>query len=197
MLFELREKMYPKCVSFEVKNARSLPAGVVSRLRRQLVGSRRDHFTMLDMSLVKRAIDGWYQKHGYGLSYIAQFKGMNTGHVVVEVVEGRTDRVQVVWMNDRGVAVKARGNIDPAYIEKFSAVKPGELYSLADGRRTLQNVFALDLFDNVQILPRQNERDPGKVEVDIMVREKPMQTADIEAEWALAAGVCAFVRVFW
>lgn len=27
----------------------------------------------------------------------------------------------------------------------------GTLYSMHDGRKTLQNVFALDLFDNVQV----------------------------------------------
>lgn len=95
---------------------------------------------------------------------------------------------------------------------------------MAEGRKTLQNVFALDLFDNVQvrlqanpsvlclrqgavaaagavrevgrsmqdstacdclhpcpatpsaqILPRQNEKDPSRVEVDVMVRDKPTQ----------------------
>lgn len=40
----------------------------------------------------------------------------------------------------------------------------------------------------LQILPKQNERDPSKVEVDVMVKEKPLQVADIETEWALAAG---------
>jgi outer membrane protein assembly factor BamA len=55
-----------------------------------------------------------------------------------------------------------------------------------DGRRALQNIFALDLFDNVQVFPRQNERDPSRVEVDVMVREKPTQTADVECEWQVA-----------
>jgi hypothetical protein len=40
----------------------------------------------------------------------------------------------------------------------------------------------------LQILPRQNEKDPTRVDVEVMVREKPMQTADIEAEWGIAPG---------
>jgi len=154
-------------------------------------------------------------------------------------------------------------------------VQVGTLYSMADGRKTLQNVFALDLFDNVQvsttagllwfffesrpdscvicsrvfvcsmgwqgfwecgggwssaateqgklagsgrrqhspqhllsrpavaahspthprpaspllqILPRQNEKDLLGVDVEVLVREKPMQTADVEAEWSIAPG---------
>ena len=41
---------------------------------------------------------------------------------------------------------------------------------------------------HTQILPRQNEKDPSRVDVDVMVREKPVQTADIEAEWSIAPG---------
>jgi hypothetical protein len=43
-------------------------------------------------------------------------------------------------------------------------------------------------FELLQILPRQNEKDPTRVDVEVMVREKPMQTADIEAEWGIAPG---------
>ena len=40
----------------------------------------------------------------------------------------------------------------------------------------------------LQILPRQNEKDPSRVDVEVLVREKPMQTADVEAEWSIAPG---------
>ncbi len=40
----------------------------------------------------------------------------------------------------------------------------------------------------MQILPRQNEKDPSRVDVEVMVREKPTQTADVEAEWSVAPG---------
>ena len=39
-----------------------------------------------------------------------------------------------------------------------------------------------------QILPRQNDKDPSRVDVEVMVREKPTQTADVEAEWGIAPG---------
>ena len=41
-----------------------------------------------------------------------------------------------------------------------------------------------------QILPKQNDKDPSRVDVDVLVREKPMQTADVEAEWSIAPGAC-------
>ena len=126
-------------------------------------------------------------------------------------------------------------------------LQPGQLYNAEDGRKALRDVFALGLFDNVQIFPRPNQKDESKVhspymniivqpfdwvtpaillcwadpfscgampllrngvhknamtrrdqacdervyvqvDVDIMVKERPMKSADIEAEWQIAPG---------
>lgn len=150
-----------------------------------------------------------------------------------------------VHVDEEGNPSKTPGKIAPAFILKHCPVEIGTLYNLNEGRKTLQNVFALDLFDNVQvgvcvcvregggrevaeqphcaemarslkrvplwllvgdpflrdrqgrcsaparepqILPRQNEKDPSRVDVEVMVREKPTQTADVEAEWGIAPG---------
>lgn len=37
-----------------------------------------------------------------------------------------------------------------------------------------------------QVLPKQNERDLTKIEVDVMVKERPLQTVEIETEWQIA-----------
>ena len=42
-------------------------------------------------------------------------------------------------------------------------VQPGQLYNAEDGRKALRDVFALGLFDNVQIFPRPNAKDESKV----------------------------------
>ena len=43
------------------------------------------------------------------------------------------------------------GKVSSAFILKHCPVEVGTLYNMNDGRKTLQNVFALDLFDNVQV----------------------------------------------
>ncbi len=48
-----------------------------------------------------------------------------------------------------------------------------------------------------QVFPRQNEKDPSRVEVDVMVREKPIQTADIEMEWQVAPGEDSLAQEFF
>lgn len=37
-------------------------------------------------------------------------------------------------------------------------------------------------------MPRQNPKDEAKIDVEVMVKERPMKTVDIEMEWALAPG---------
>ena len=39
----------------------------------------------------------------------------------------------------------------------------GQLYNAEDGRKALRDVFALGLFDNVQVFPKPNPRDESKV----------------------------------
>ena len=42
-------------------------------------------------------------------------------------------------------------------------VQQGQLYNAEDGRKALRDVFALGLFDNVQIFPKPNQKDESKV----------------------------------
>lgn len=188
VVFDFREKLYPEIKTFAVEGAKVLPKAVVGEVNTKLKGFKGQAFTMETMAAIKNVIEGWYQARGFGLSYISHFTGMPTGDVVAHVVEGRTAKVGVVYVDEDGNPAKTSGSIPASYILKHCPVEVGTLYNMNDGRKTLQNVFALDLFDNVQVFPRQNEKDPSRVEVDVMVREKPVQTADLEMEWQVAPG---------
>jgi outer membrane protein assembly factor BamA len=188
VVFDFVEKRYPEIKTFAVEGARVLPPAVVAEARARLDRFRGQAFTMETMAAIKNVVEGWYQARGFGLSYISHFTGMPTGDVVAHVVEGRTAKVGVVYVDEDGNPSKKAGSVPAAYILKHVPVEAGALYNMNDGRAALQNVFALELFDNVQVFPRQNERDPSRVEVDVMVREKPVQTADVELEWQVAPG---------
>lgn len=54
-------------------------------------------------------------------------------------------------MDEEGNPSKTAGNISSSFILKHCPVEVGTLYNMNEGRKTLQNVFALDLFDNVQV----------------------------------------------
>ncbi len=40
----------------------------------------------------------------------------------------------------------------------------------------------------MQVVPKQNARDETKIDVEVMVKERPMKTADLQLEWSLAKG---------
>jgi hypothetical protein len=56
-----------------------------------------------------------------------------------------------VHVDEEGNPAKVPGKVSSAFILKHCPVEVGTLYNMNDGRKTLQNVFALDLFDNVQV----------------------------------------------
>ena len=186
VVFDFVEKRYPEIKTFAVEGAKVLPKAIVEETNAKLESYKGQAFTMETMAAIKNVIEWWYQTRGFGLSYISHFTGMPTGNVVAHVIEGRTAKVGVVYVDEDGNPTQKKGSIPASFILKHCPVEVGTLYSMNDGRKTLQNVFALDLFDNVQVFPKQNEKDPSRVEVDVMVREKPLQTADLEMEWAVA-----------
>ena len=55
--------------------------------------------------------------------------------------------------------------IGPAGTRELGAcgMQVGQLYNTEDGRKALRDIFALQLFDNVQIFPRQDQVDQTKV----------------------------------
>ena len=188
VVFDFVEKRYPEIKTFNVEGSKVLPPTVVADVRQKLEEFKGQAFTMETMAAIKNVVEGWYQTRGFGLSYISHFTGMPSGDVVAHIIEGRTTKVGVVYVDEDGNPTKSGGHIPAAYILKHCPVEVGTLYNMNDGRKTLQNVFSLELFDNVQVFPRQNEKDPSRVEVDVMVREKPLQTADLEMEWQVAPG---------
>ncbi|KDD76290.1 hypothetical protein H632_c282p2 [Helicosporidium sp. ATCC 50920] len=203
VIYTLREKVNPPLRSLSVRGAEGLPADVVKALQRSLLGtpsgksagggevsaapSSSAPFGMSTMLAIRGAIEGWYARGGYGLCYIQHFSGMDTGDVSVEVQECRTRALKVVEMDDQGQPLGRLASLElERAVEDVLELRPKALYSLADARRSLQNVYALELFDNVQLLPRQDPSNPGAVDVDVLVHPRQGSTAELEAEWALA-----------
>ena len=72
-------------------------------------------------------------------------------------------------------------------IQREHNFKVGQLYNVEDAKTALRDIFLLQLFDNVQV-PRFDDRDQSKVAVDIMLRERPVKTAESELERSIAPG---------
>lgn len=67
-----------------------------------------------------------------------------------------------------------------------TGLQKGQVYNASDGQRALRDVFAMGIFDSMQILPNADQRDPSKINVDVMVSERPRRTADLDCTWNIA-----------
>merc|ERR1711976_563565 len=58
--------------------------------------------------------------------------------------------------------------------------------------RALSNVFGTQLFERVQVYWKPCYEEPQFFDIEILVKERPAETAEIEAEWKLDRGVRGF-----
>lgn len=185
LTFVFSEKIWPPMTEFAVDGASILPKDIPPKVMDTHPGGPT---TVQTLAAIKNIVEGWYQDRGYAFGYISHFDGMDTGEIVANVVEGRVDNINVVYVDDMGHPRKSGGETDPDIVLRELPFKPGQLYNTEDGRRALRDIFALQMFDNVQVVPRANPRDEKKVDVDVMLKERPMKTAEVECEWAIAPG---------
>ena len=66
------------------------------------------------------------------------------------------------------------------------AVQKGALFKGEDLQTCLRDVFGLGLFESMSVQQKTNPKDDTKMDIDLMVKERPGKTADLELEWQLA-----------
>ena len=134
-------------------------------------------------------MEGYYTSKGLTFGTISHFDGMENGDVVAHVIEGEITKVQHCFLDENmQPMLNNKGVTNPQVISREHNFRAGELYNVEDAKSALRDIFLLQLFDNAQVAPRPDENDPSKVQVDIMLRERPVRTAETELEWSIALG---------
>ena len=54
--------------------------------------------------------------------------------------------------------------------------------------QAVKNIFSLNLFSNVEINPRPDEKNEGGVVVEIKLREADRKSAEVSTEWSIVPG---------
>ena len=72
-----------------------------------------------------------------------------------------------------------KGHYPEKWIWNSLPFKRGHHYNLEDGKRALRNVYATDLYENVQVIPRLRppEEDPTQRQVVVEVRVEAVDLA--------------------
>lgn len=183
--FVFREKIWPRVQSFRVAGATALPKEVEAEVLN--AAQKNQNCTVRVLATAKNIVESYYTSKGLTFGTISHFDGMENGEVIAHVVEGEISRVQAVYLDDNMQPIPGnKGFTHPRVIQREHNFKVGSLYSVEDAKTALRDIFLLQLFDNVQVVPRPDEKDPSKVQVDIMLRERPIRTAETELEWSIA-----------
>eukprot|EP00899_Mesostigma_viride_P010666 jgi/Mesvir1/19600/Mv09897-RA.3 len=185
VVFTFREKVWTGMKSFKVSGSSRLPQEVCDKVLKEAQKSKWT--TVRVLAQAKTMIEEWYQERGFVFGTVASFDGMENGKVTAQITEGEITKVDLCFIDPNG-NLTGQGQTKPHVIKRELPFKVGELYNIEDGKTALRDIFLLQLFDNVQVVPKPDEKDPQKVAVDIMLRERPMSTAEVEAEWSLAPG---------
>lgn len=185
--FVFREKIWPRVQTFRVAGATSLPKDVELQVLK--AAQKSQNCTVRVLATAKNIIESYYTSKGLTFGTISHFDGMESGEVIAHVVEGEISRVQTVYLDENmQTSPENKGFTHPRVIQREHKFQVGKLYNVEDAKTALRDIFLLQLFDNVQVVPRPDEKDPTKVQVDIMLRERPVKTAETELEWSIAPG---------
>jgi IAP75 family protein translocase len=185
--FVFREKIWPQLQSFRVSGSTVLPKEIEQEVLR--AAQKNQNCTVRVLATAKNIIEGYYTSKGLTFGTISHFDGMENGEVIAHIVEGEITRVQTVFVDESLQPLPGnKGATHPRVIQREHNFKVGNLYNVEDAKTALRDIFLLQLFDNVQVVPKADERDPTKIQVDILLRERPTKTAETELEWSIAPG---------
>jgi outer membrane protein insertion porin family len=123
-------------------------------------------------------LNQWYQDNGYVLGQvIAAPQVSDDGVVTLEVAEGVIEEIEVRFLNQDGEAVNEEGEpIDGKthdyIITREFQTEPGDVFNQTQIERDFQNVFSLNIFEDVVPGLEPGDNDPRQVKVIVNVTER-------------------------
>ncbi len=184
----------PVLKSVNTEGTKVLEAGVVDRI----FGSQIGKITNLkDVQTGVKELEKYYQDKGYVLAQIVDIKATPEGNINLVVSEGVIEDIKVAFINEDGKTVDKEGKPVTGTTRDFIitrelTIKEGEIFNKNTVQGDLQKVFALGLFEdlNIGLAPGS---DPRKVIVTVNVKER--NTGSIAAGAGLSSSTGLFGTV--
>lgn len=123
-------------------------------------------------------LNEWYQRNGYVLAQVVAAPQVSPdGEVTLLVAEGVIESIEVRFLTDEGLAEDEEGNPLRGRTREFIITRelqtqPGDVFQQSRIQSDLQRVFALGLFDDVNITLNPGDEDPRKVKMVLNVVER-------------------------
>ncbi|OIP78772.1 MAG: hypothetical protein AUK48_01005 [Oscillatoriales cyanobacterium CG2_30_44_21] len=164
----------------------------------RIFGSQIGKITNLkEVQASVKEVEKYYQDKGFVLAQVADIKASPDGVINLVISEGIIEDIQVAFINEDGKAQDAEGKPVTGTTRDFIitrelTIKEGEIFNRNTIQSDLQKVFALGLFDdlNIGLAPGT---DPRKVVVTVNVKER--NTGSIAAGAGLSSSTGLFGTV--
>ena len=171
-----------------------LEKGVIDRI----FGSQLGKITNLkDVQTGVKELEKYYQDKGFSLAQVVDIKATPDGNINLIVSEGVIEGIKVAFINEDGKTVDKEGKPVTGTTRDFIitrelTIKEGEIFNKNTVQTDLQKVFALGLFEdlNIGLAPGT---DPRKVIVTVNVKER--NTGSIAAGAGLSSSTGLFGTV--
>ncbi|KAH0906808.1 hypothetical protein HID58_038635 [Brassica napus] len=171
-----------------IENAR--PCLLPGPVQREMMLMLRDQ-TNVSARLLRRIGDKvlkWYHDNGYPYANVTNFGNLNSKELVCEVSEGDITRLVIQFQDKLGYVVEGHTQIPIIHREIPKQLRPGNALNMEAANQAVKNIFSLNLFSNVEINPRPDEKNEGGVVVEIKLREADRKSAEVSTEWSIVPG---------
>ncbi|KAK3011421.1 hypothetical protein RJ639_010909 [Escallonia herrerae] len=165
-----------------------LPMSVQSEVLQMLVVQGK--LSPRGLKKVQRKIENWYHDQGLVCARVVNFGNLHSANreVIFEVVEGDITQVGVEFQDKLGNACE--GNTKLGVIQRAlpKALRRGHVFDINAARQALQNLNALGLFTNIDIIPRVDEENETGFAVDVKLKEQAPKLAEFATTWSIVPG---------
>ena len=184
----------PVLKSVNAEGTQVLEKGVIDRIFNPQIGKITN---LKDIQAGVKELEKYYQDKGYVLAQIVDIKATPEGNINLIVSEGAIEGIKVAFINEDGKTVDKDGKPVTGITRDFIVtreltIKEGEIFNKNTVQGDLQKVFALGLFEdlNIGLAPGT---DPRKVIVTVNVKER--NTGSIAAGAGLSSSTGLFGTV--
>ena len=184
----------PVLKAVTTEGSKVLEKDVVDRIFGNQIGKITN---LKDIQTGVKELEKYYQDRGFVLAQIVDIKATPEGNINLVVSEGVIEGIKVAFINEDGKTVDkdgkpVTGTTRDFIITRELTIKEGEIFNKNTVQSDLQKVFALGLFEdlNIGLAPGT---DPRKVVVTVNVKER--NTGSIAAGAGLSSSTGLFGTV--
>ncbi|KAL9688022.1 hypothetical protein QQ045_032434 [Rhodiola kirilowii] len=182
-LIKSQEKDYKRRI--EKSRPCLLPAPIYRELMQMLKAEGK--VSARTMHKIMGRVLKWYHDEGYVFANVG-IRNLSTKEVVCEVVEGDITQLVIKFEDKLGNVVEGNTNLAVVRRELPKQLRQGHVFNIKASQQALRNIFSLDLFSNIEVIPRRDEKNEGGVIVEIKLKESEQKTADFSTEWSIVPG---------